>query len=72
MCSALGNEGWRILKNKIYKAPVTTTGIHYSYSIFGLYRIWARSYNKYKGDYEKLSNVRNILRKLRQKLLEIT
>lgn len=36
------------------------------------YRIWVRSYNKYKGDYEKLSNVRDILRKIKTRLLEIT
>lgn len=36
------------------------------------FRIWVRSYNKYKGDYEKLSNVRDILRKINTRLLEIT
>lgn len=36
------------------------------------FRIWVRSYNKYKGDYEKLSNVRDILRKIKTRLLEIT
>jgi len=36
------------------------------------YRIWARSYSKYKGDYLKLSETRNILRKLKTKLLEIS
>nr|QBM31544.1 hypothetical protein [Arthrobotrys musiformis] len=36
------------------------------------YRIWARSYGKYKGDYLKLSETRNILRKLKTKLLEIS
>jgi LAGLIDADG endonuclease len=35
------------------------------------YRIWARSYFKNKGDYNKLSNIRDILRKLKTKLLEI-
>ena len=35
------------------------------------YRIWARSYFKNKGNYDKLSNVRNIVRKLRKNLLEI-
>ena len=35
------------------------------------YRIWARSYKKHKGNYEKLSNIRNMLRKLRKTLLEI-
>jgi Cytochrome C and Quinol oxidase polypeptide I/LAGLIDADG endonuclease len=35
------------------------------------YRIWARSYVKNKGDYNKLLNVRNIIRELRKNLLEI-
>jgi len=36
------------------------------------YRIWARSYYKNKGDYNKLFNIRNLVRKLRKNLLEIT
>lgn len=36
------------------------------------YRIWARSYYKNKGDYDKLFNIRNLVRKLRKNLLEIT
>jgi hypothetical protein len=36
------------------------------------YRIWARSYAKDKGDYNKLSNIRDMVRKLRTKLLEIS
>ena len=36
------------------------------------YRIWARSYVKHKGDYNKLSNIRDIIRKLKTKLLEIS
>ena len=36
------------------------------------YRIWARSYTKNKGDYNKLLSVRNLVRKLRKNLLEIT
>lgn len=36
------------------------------------YRIWARSYVKNKGDYNKLLNIRNMVRKLRKNLLEIT
>jgi hypothetical protein len=36
------------------------------------YGIWARSYAKNKGDYDKLYNIRNIVRKLRKNLLEIT
>lgn len=35
------------------------------------YRIWARSYVKHKGDFEKLSKIRDIIRKFRTKLLEI-
>lgn len=36
------------------------------------YRIWAKSYVKYKGDNLKLSETRNIIRKLKTKLLEIS
>lgn len=36
------------------------------------YRIWARSYVKHKGDTPKLSEIRDIVRKLRTKLLEIS
>jgi hypothetical protein len=35
------------------------------------YKIWARSYVKYKGNYEKLSDIRKTIRKLRTVLLEI-
>ena len=35
------------------------------------YRIWARSYGKHKGDFSKLSTIRNIIRKLKTKLMEI-
>jgi hypothetical protein len=35
------------------------------------YRIWARSYVKNKGDYNRLLNVRNMIRELRKNLLEI-
>lgn len=35
------------------------------------YRIWARSYSKHKGDFSKLSNIRDIIRKLKTKLIEI-
>ena len=35
------------------------------------YRIWARSYSKNKGDFNKLSNIRDTLRKLKTKLLEV-
>ena len=36
------------------------------------YRIWARSYVKYKGDFDRLLKIRNIIRKLRTKLMEIS
>ena len=36
------------------------------------YKIWARSYVKYKGNYEKLLNIRNTIRKIRKQLLEIS
>lgn len=36
------------------------------------YRIWARSYTKHKGDFDKLFIIRNILRKLKTKLMEIS
>ena len=36
------------------------------------YKIWARSYNKNKGNYDKLVTVRCLLRKIRKTLLEIT
>jgi hypothetical protein len=35
------------------------------------YKIWARSYVKDKGNYEKLSDIRNTIRKIRKQLLEI-
>lgn len=35
------------------------------------YRIWARSYTKHKGNFNKLSEIRDILRKLKTKLMEI-
>ena len=36
------------------------------------YRIWARSYTKNKGDYNKLFNIRIMIRNLRKNLFEIT
>ena len=36
------------------------------------YKIWARSYNRNKGDYKKLSLIRDMVRKLRKNLLEIS
>lgn len=36
------------------------------------YRIWARSYVKHKGNFNKLKEIRDIVRKLRAKLLEIS
>jgi len=35
------------------------------------YRIWARSYVKHKGNYDKLSKIRDIIRKLKINLMEI-
>lgn len=35
------------------------------------FRIWSRSYTKYKGNFNKLSNIRNIIRTLKTKLMEI-
>ncbi len=35
------------------------------------YRIWARSYNNNKGDFDKLHKIRDMVRKLRKNLLEI-
>ena len=35
------------------------------------YRIWARSYTKNKGNYDKLYEIRNTIRKLRKNMLEI-
>ena len=36
------------------------------------YRIWARSYTNNKGDYNKLQKIRDMVRKLRKSLIEIT
>jgi hypothetical protein len=36
------------------------------------YRIWARSFNKNKGDFIKLFKIREIIRKLKVKLMEIS
>ena len=33
------------------------------------YKIWARSYIKYKGNFDKLSSIRNTIRKIRKQLL---
>ena len=35
------------------------------------YKIWARSYVKYKGNYDSLLKIREILRKMKEKLLNI-
>jgi len=35
------------------------------------YRIWARSYVKYKGDFNKLCKIRDMVKKLKTKLMEI-
>jgi hypothetical protein len=36
------------------------------------YKIWARSYGKHKGDYGKLLSIREIVRKIKTKLLLIS
>jgi hypothetical protein len=36
------------------------------------YKIWSRSYVKNKGNFEQLSKVRDIIRKIRKQLLEIS
>ena len=36
------------------------------------YKIWTRSYTKHKGNYEKLTGIRDILRKMRKTLIKIT
>ena len=35
------------------------------------YRVWARSYSKYKGNYKKLYSIRNNIRLTKTRLLEI-
>lgn len=35
------------------------------------YIIWARSYSKNKGDYEKLHKIRDMVRKIRKNLLQV-
>jgi len=35
------------------------------------YRIWSRSYAKHKGNFSKLSHIREIIRKMKKKLQEI-
>ena len=35
------------------------------------YKIWARSYVKHKGDYNKLLKTREILRNMKKKLVDI-
>ena len=36
------------------------------------YKIWARSYGKHKGDYDKLLSIREIVRKIKTKLISIS
>ena len=36
------------------------------------FRIWAKSYAKFKGDYGRLSTIRDMVRKLKTKLVEIS
>ena len=35
------------------------------------FKIWARSYIKNKGNYEKLVSIRDVIRKIRKQLLEV-
>ena len=48
---------------------------YFKYTMKGVksleYKIWSRSYIKYKGNYEKLSKIRDTVRKIRKQLLEI-
>jgi Heme/copper-type cytochrome/quinol oxidases, subunit 1 len=68
--------GIKLVKKSTYNTVVTTNSraieniISYFESCFkGMksveYRIWARSYVKHKGNYEKLSKIREIIRNLR-------
>lgn len=57
----------RCIENIIYYFKDTMKGIK---SLE--YKIWARSYVKYKGNYEKLLSIRNTIRNIRKQLLEIS
>lgn len=57
----------RCIENIIYYYQDTLKGIK---SLE--YKIWARSYVKYKGNYEKLLSIRNTIRNIRKQLLEIS
>lgn len=68
--------GVNVVKKNTYNAVVTTNSraieniiSYYHNCIKGMkaveFRIWARSYAKHKGKYEKLSKIREIIRKLR-------
>jgi hypothetical protein len=57
----------RAIENIIYYFKNTMKGVK---SLE--YKIWARSYTKYKGNYKKLFSIRDIIRKIRKLLLEIT
>lgn len=62
----LYTTNWRAIENIIFFFKNTMKGMK---SLE--YRIWARSYTKNKGDYYKLLNIRDTVRKLRKILLEI-
>ena len=68
--------GISVLKNKSYNTVVTTNSRaisniidYYKNTMKGMkaleYRIWARSYTRYKGNFEKLNDTRNMMRKIR-------
>ena len=68
--------GISVIKKKTYNTVVTTNSrainniiAYYKNTMKGMkaleYRIWARSFNKYKGNYIELNKVRNLIRKIR-------
>lgn len=68
--------GISVMNKKLYNTVVTTNSRavlniinYYKNTMKGMkaleYRIWARSYNRYKGNFEKLNEMRNIIRKIR-------
>ena len=68
--------GISVISKKTYNMVVTTNSRainniidYYKNTMKGMkaleYRIWSRSFNKYKGNYIKLDKVRNLMRKIR-------
>jgi len=68
--------GISVISKKIYNTVVTTNSRainniidYYKNTMKGMkaleYRIWSRSFNKYKGNYIELDKVRNLMRKIR-------